>query len=390
MSARSAAIAHLERLVGWPTVSSRPVTALAAWLAERAEGAGFTVERFDVTEGKLNLICRRGPRRDDRSRGLVLSGHMDVVPVEGQDWTTDPFRLTERDGRLLGRGAADMKGFIAATVAACDALRDVPLDDELVLVWTCDEEVGCVGSADLVSKLQGSDAHPLPRPTLIGEPTDFRALRLHPGHTTWRVRCQGRPAHSSRPTLGLSAIKLATRVLLAIEALEEELAAERRFEGDLPSPWTVLHAGVVRGGAAVNIVPDRCEVLIGARPLPGDSLEALTARIAALLDPIDAAARDRGGAVHLDVVQSCPPLLTPEGCAHQHLLTPWLSDPRPTGAPFATDGGPLSMLGCEPLIFGPGSIDVAHRPDEYIHGRDLLRAVDAITDIVQRACAPTR
>ena len=385
-----AAVAHLERLVAWPTISSRPVTGLAAWLADRAASAGFTVDRFEVDDGKVNLVCRKGPRRDDRTRGLVLSGHMDVVPVDGQDWSSDPFRLTERGGRLFGRGAADMKGFIAATVAACDELADVDLTDELVLVWTCDEEVGCRGSADLVAKLQRDPGDPLPRPTIIGEPTDFRVCRLHPGHATWQVSCHGRPAHSSRPTLGLSAIKLATRVLLELEALEDELRSDRRFEGDLPSPWPVLNTALISGGAAVNIVPDHCVVTLGVRPLPGQEAAEIGARLAERVEALDRAARADGGRVKLDALQDTPSLLTPADCGHLHLLAPHASHPHPTGAPFATDGGQLARLGCEPLVFGPGSIDVAHRPDEYLERGELLATVGMIADVVRRACAPTR
>ena len=385
-----AAVAHLDRLVAWPTVSSRPVTALAGWLAERAESAGFTVDRFEVEAGKVNLVCRKGPRRADRSRGLVLSGHMDVVPVDGQDWSSDPFRLTEREGKLFGRGTADMKGFIAATVAACDAVAEVELSNELVLVWTCDEEVGCTGAADLVAKMQRDPGDPLPRPTIIGEPTSFRVCRLHPGHATWQVRCDGRAAHSSRPALGLSAIKLATRVLLELEALEAELRAERLFEGDLPSPWPVLNTALIHGGAAVNIVPDHCVITLGVRPLPGQETQEIGARLAERIERVDRAARVDGGRVQLDALRDTPSLLTAADCSHLHLLVPHATDPRPTGAPFATDGGQLARLGCEPLVFGPGSIDVAHRPDEYLERSELVATVGMIADVVRRACASTR
>jgi acetylornithine deacetylase len=382
-----AAIAHLDRLVAWPTISARPVTGLAAWLAGRAESAGFTVDRFDVAEHKVNLVCRKGPRSQDRSRGLVLSGHMDVVPVEGQNWSSDPFKLTHRDGRLYGRGACDMKGFIAATVAACAALVDTPLNHELALVWTCDEEVGCQGSADLVDKIEAKPIDPLPRPTVIGEPTSFQICRLHPGHASWRIVCEGRPAHSSRPSLGLSAIKLAASALMSLYELEATLTAERQFEEDLPSPWAVLNTALISGGSAINIVPDRCEITVGARPLPGQDASGITRQLQKRVDRLDEVAQRDGGRIWLEELHATPSMLTAADCGHLHLLQPWAPDPRPTGAPFATDGGQLARLGCEPLVFGPGSIDQAHRPDEYIEQSDLLTTVGVVTDLVQRACA---
>ena len=255
----------LSRLVAWPTVSSRPVTELAAFLAQRAEDAGMTVEQFETAPGKVNVIASAGPRGTD---GLVLSGHMDVVPVEGQGWRTDPFRLTESDGRLYGRGACDMKGFIAAVTDALPALPLAKLDRELVLVWTHDEEVGCLGSAALGGQLGG---RALPSLAWIGEPTSLQICRLHPGHFTVDIACTGRPAHSSRPSLGLNAIEIAAEVIGAMKVLAAELAAERSDLPGLVTPWTVVNTGCIHGGSAINIVPEHCVVKVGLRPLPGVS-----------------------------------------------------------------------------------------------------------------------
>jgi acetylornithine deacetylase len=374
----------LAELVAMPTVSDRPLTALAALLAERAEGAGMRVERFETSPGKVNVVASAGPPGTD---GLILSGHMDVVPTEGQAWSSDPFRLTEVDGRLVGRGACDMKGFIAAAQGAIEGLDLSRLRRELVLMWTHDEEVGCFGSAALVDQLAG---RPLPRACLIGEPTDLHICRLHPGHATFRVRCSGRPAHSSRPQLGASAIKVATRALWALEALEAELATETAFHAELPTPYAVLNAAMIQGGSAVNIVPERCELRLGLRPLPGQSTASILARIQARLEEVQAEVSRWGGGVEVELVADTPSLLTHEGCALIGDLADMARDPRAGGVPFATDGGNLSRLGTEVIVFGPGSIDVAHRPDEYIRADELQAAVPMLERLIWRRCVEER
>jgi acetylornithine deacetylase len=370
----------LSQLVAQPTVSSRPLTELAALLARRAEDAGMTVERFETEPGKVNVVASAGPRGTD---GLVLSGHMDVVPVEGQGWRTNPFRLTEADGRLYGRGACDMKGFIAAVTDALPSLPLSRLSRELVLVWTHDEEVGCLGSAALAGQLAG---RPLPSLTWIGEPTSLQICRLHPGHFTVDITCTGRPAHSSRPALGLNAIELAAEVIGAMRALAVELAAQPSALPGLITPWTVVNTGCIHGGSAINIVPEQCVLNVGFRPLPGVQTEALLARIQAHLAPIHAAARARGGSVDAVKSQDTPGLLTESGTALETLLRPDAATAEVGGVPFATDGGNLARLGTRALIFGPGSIDVAHRPDEFVPISALHTTRSAVARIVTARC----
>jgi len=377
-----AVVDTLRRLVACPTVSDQPVTAIATLLAERAEAAGMRVERLESSPGKCNVVASAGPSGAD---GLVLSGHMDVVPVEGQAWTSDPFDLTERGGLLYGRGSADMKGFLAATVEAVARLDLSRLRRELVLIWTHDEEVGCKGSAALADQLGGRDA-PLPALAVIGEPTDFRICRMHPGHMTLQVTCRGRPAHSSRPELGASAIKVATRALEALERLEQQLTQERAFEGVLERPWPVMNVGVIEGGSAINIVPDRCVVRLGVRPLPGADTDALLRRFEEAIAPVDQAARAIGASASVELLHLAPALLTARGTALEGLLARHTCGGEPGAVPFATDGGNLARLGVQSLVFGPGSIDVAHRPDEHLAVADLLRATDILEDLVARRC----
>ena len=372
----------LARLIAWDTVSHRPLDAMAGWLADRAEDAGMSVERFESAPGKINVVASAGP---PLGGGLGLSGHMDVVPVEGQAWSTDPFRLTIRDDRLLGRGTCDMKGFIAATVEAIARMNLRNLRRQLVLVWTHDEEVGCQGSASLVEELARSRRQ-LPQAMLVGEPTSFRIAHLHPGHATLRIRCTGRPAHSSRPSLGLSAIKLAGQVLAVLNELERALASVRSHEDTLATPYTVMNVGRIHGGEAINIVPERCVMEVGFRPLPGVAFARIRAELLERLEPVVAHARLQGGEIAVEDVQCSEGLHTPADCAHIDLLRRHAASEELVGVPFATDAGNLSALGCRSLVFGPGSIDVAHRPDEFLERKDLARTVDIVQDLIYRRC----
>ena len=363
----------LARLVAFPTVSDRPVDGIAAYLAERCEAAGMRVERFDAPEpGKCNLVCSAGPAGTD---GLVLSGHMDVVPVAGQPWTSDPFVLTKRGDRLHGRGSCDMKAFLAATVEALPLLPK--LERELVLVWTYDEEVGCIGSRELLSRIAG---RALPSLALIGEPTSFQILRMHPGHVAAKIRCRGRAAHSSKPDLGANAIRLAARVIDRLDALAEEWRKDVRFADMLERPFVVMNVATIRGGAAINIVPDSCEIGVGFRPLPGMDPEGLFAEMKARVEELPD--------VTAELVRVTPAMLTPTGTVLESLLLPHAARPEIGAAAFATDGGNLARAGVQSLVFGPGSIDVAHMADEYVPIGELHRCVDVVAEVVARRCGP--
>jgi acetylornithine deacetylase len=365
----------LARLVAWPTVSDRPVDGIAAELAERFEAVGMRIERLDAPEpGKCNLVCSAGPAGTD---GIVLSGHMDVVPVEGQPWTSDPFRLTRAGDRLVGRGACDMKAFLAATVEALTRTPPRDLKRELVLVFTHDEEVGCLGSRWLADRF-AAEQRPIPRLALIGEPTSFRMLRMHPGHVAARITCQGLAAHSSKPDLGRNAIRLAAKVVDALDGLADRWRRDVRFADLLERPFVVLNVATIRGGTAVNIVPDTCVVELGFRPLPGMAPEALFAELRAVVEPL--------GAVTAELSRITPAMLTPAGTPLEAILRPWASAPEPAAASFATDGGNFERLGIQTLVFGPGSIDVAHKADEYVPIAELHRAVDVVDEVVSRRC----
>jgi acetylornithine deacetylase len=375
---REAVVTTLERYVAHATVSSEPVLPLAADLASRAEDLGFRVERFvdPDKEGKCSVVASIGPSGTD---GLAISGHMDVVPVAGQPWTSDPFVATETNGRLVGRGTADMKGFLAAVMTALGRIPASAYRKELVLVWTHDEEIGCLGSAGLTGWW---GARPMPTTCWIGEPTSFQVHRMHPGHVAIELVALGKAAHSSRPELGINAIEAAAEVVGAARELAKDLGL-RPAEGlpEMERPWVALNVGEIAGGSAVNIVPDRCVVRIGYRPLPGEPelgvWEELQRRIAVL--GLSAAVEGR-------VLRMTPALLTARRTPLEAVLLAHAETQAIGASTFATDGGNLSKLGTRPLVFGPGSIAVAHQADEWIAIDELVKAVDVVEAVVRATC----
>ncbi len=373
---------ELRTLVGFPTVSSSPVTAIAAHLAQRSADRGFSVEHFaDPNEpGKANVVATIGPA--DAPGGLVISGHMDVVPVAGQPWNSDPFVLTSRGERLQARGTADMKGFIAAVTTAMERIDSDCYQRPLTLIWTHDEEVGCHGSAHL-AKTFVERGRTLPRDCLIGEPTDFRVLRMHAGHVAVRVQVHGEAAHSAFPELGANAIEAAAIAIASLRELAADLRQERHPQADVARDFVPLNVGTIVGGSAVNIVADSCVFELGFRPLPGMGHETILRRIERRLAALTLPERT-GLRCHLIRVTPslCSPATTP-------LVTNLLAeaDAEQLGmAGFATDGGNLAKCGAEPLVFGPGSIQVAHKANEYIEEVALRRTEGIVERLIRARC----
>jgi acetylornithine deacetylase len=352
----------LSRLVAFDTVSHRSNLALVDFLCEYS---GATAERVPSPDGsKANLVLRFGP---DEGEGLVLCGHMDVVPAEEEGWRSDPFRLREEEDRLFARGACDMKGFLA--VATNVAMEARGLGGPLVLVFTYDEETGTAGARDLVERwpLLGT----LPKRAIIGEPTGLRVVRMHKGHVRVRVTMHGLSAHSALPHLGKNAIEAAARVLVSLRGLRHRLEEARGPNAaHFPEvPFVTLNVGTIRGGVAANVVPDRCVIEVGARPLPG--MEA-----AEVVEQVRAAVANAAGDApwELEVPGESPPLLLDSASSlHAHLCSV-VGQKGDASVAFATDGGWLARGGIECAVFGPGDIAVAHKPNEFVTRGDLTRA----------------
>lgn len=383
--------ALLERLVAFDTTSHRPTRPLVDLLCELLDRPGVAIARQGVDDGaKENLVVRVGAEADAASRaGLVLSGHLDVVPAGPADgWQSDPFTLTERDGRLHARGAADMKGFLAVAANLAREADPDALQAPLVLLFTFDEEVGSLGARVLVERWDelAPAIGPLPRATVVGEPTSLAAVRAHKGHLKLRLTFRGRSAHSGYPHLGISATEAAGRAVAALSELRRELERETVASGaEFPEvPFLALNVGTVAGGTAINVVAERCVVEVGVRTLPGVDPAALAERVRATA----AAALPGGPAAELDfeLISDSPPMSTPAGAPlHRHLLAA-LGQPAPRTVAYSTDAGHLQELGLDCVIFGPGSIEVAHQPNEFVPAAELAAARGHLAGLVDAFC----
>jgi len=361
----------LARLVSMPTVSRTSNVAIADHAARILLDAGFDVAVVEAGEGRRNLFASIGPR--DR-KGVVLSGHTDVVPVDGQSWTSDPFRLTERGGRLYGRGAADMKGFLACVLNAARSVEPRALKRPLHIALSCDEEIGCVGVRPLLEQLhrQGVTA----ALCVVGEPTSMRVATSHKGKLAARALCLGREAHSALAPQGLNAIHLAGDLVQALRTCQSELATQTDLESLFDLPYSTVHAGLISGGVALNIVPARCALDFEIRNLPTVAAEVILDRIRAEARQIVARYGDAAADIIIDVTGGYPGLHTPAGDLGDTVSL--LGGNDRIGLSFGTEAGLFrETLGCPTVVCGPGSMDQGHKPDEFIT-LDQLDQCDAM------------
>jgi acetylornithine deacetylase len=372
----------LARLVAFDTTSHFSNLPLAEFLAEYLDRPGVRVQQLPNEKGdKANLLIAAGPEPHDGS-GLVLSGHMDVVPADEPDWRSDPFALTESGDTLVARGAADMKGFLAVAAnrfAATDAQR---LKAPLMLLFTHDEETGTHGARRFSETW--TDRSALPRSVVIGEPTSLRVVRAHKGMMRLRLAFEGKAAHSGYPHLGRSAIEPAAEVIVALAALRRAMEAERPAHGEeFPEvPFAALNVGTVAGGSAANVIPDHCVVQLSVRLLPGMTLTEMTERIRHIV--AGAAGRTP---FTLEQVSLSPAMLLEEGAPIYRELAGAVGQRAPVSVMFATDAGWLQTMGLECVLFGPGNIEVAHKANEFVPVGELRRAGEVLDGLIRRRCA---
>ncbi len=370
----------LARLVAFDSSSQVSNLPIADFICDYLDAPDVRVFRNPSANGeKVNVVIARGPR-DEGGGGLTLCGHLDTVPFAEPDWTSDPLALTRRDDRLIGRGACDMKGFLALAVHRFASLNQSALRCPLVLLLTYDEELGTLGSRRFVETWSGDE--PLPRSVVIGEPTSLSVVRSHKGHLKLRIIIQGRAGHSAYPASGLNAIELAGGVIERLRELSRSLAAERSEDGALfgPVPHATLNLATISGGVALNVIPGRCVLEVGIRTMPGMTSFDVTDRIRRAV----AAAVEGCGAV--EVIGDSPPLRTSE-LAPIHVAVAGLMNQRGSRAvAFASDAGWLQTMGLDCVLWGPGSIEEAHRADEWLPASEFERAAGLLDRLVHQWC----
>jgi acetylornithine deacetylase len=375
MAATLGTVEILERLVACPTVSRDSNLPLIDWVRNFLGAHGVASHLVhDDTGRKSNLFASIGP---DEEGGLVFSGHTDVVPVDGQSWNSDPFALTARDSRLYARGSCDMKGFIAAALSRVPALRAAKLNRPVHFMFSYDEEVGCLGAPRMIAA--ASERIRKPGVVIVGEPTSMRIANEHKGICTSRTTVTGSEAHSSLTHQGVSAVMLASDLIAHLGAVARELAARgaERPSRFVP-PYTSVSVNTIDGGTATNILAGHCEFTWDIRALPGETPERVLAALAefAERERQRLAAEGKRCCIETKVLADVPPLQADNGLAEQLARAISQSNEDTTTVPFATEGGQFQRAGWSTVVCGPGSIEHAHKPNEFIE-RSQLHACEA-------------
>jgi acetylornithine deacetylase len=379
------AVEVLSALVGFDTTSRNSNLALIAWVEDYLDRLGVSHERIPAASGaKSNLWATIGPQD---VAGYVLSGHTDTVPVDGQDWSSDPFRLTEREGRLYGRGATDMKGYVACCLAAVPDMLARPLARPIHLAFSYDEEVGCVGARDITARLAAAPVKPLA--CFVGEPTLMDVVIGHKSKRSFHVTVRGHTCHSSLAPQGVNAVEYAARLVAKIRDISDQHAKTGARDELYDVPFTTAHTGTLHGGTALNIVPDMCTLDFEFRSIAADSLDVLTQEVldyarTALEPEMHAVAPDTGFA--FDYGSGFPGLNTaPE--APVVSLAKQLAGRNGHGkVAYGTEAGLYHNAGVPTVVIGPGSIDQAHKADEYIAVAEIEKC-GAFLDRLVAHCA---
>ncbi|HEY4191132.1 MAG TPA: acetylornithine deacetylase [Mesorhizobium sp.] len=378
----------LDRLLGFPTVSRDSNLDLIGFVADLLERNGIASQIIHSEDGhKANLFATVGPAGVP---GVMLSGHSDVVPIDGQDWTLPPFAMTERDGKLYGRGAADMKGFIAAALVAAIKASKMDLKTPLHLAISYDEEIGCIGVRSLVEMLRASPQKPLL--CIIGEPTNMQVATGHKGKIGARAFCRGREGHSALAPLALNAIHLGCDFIAALRREQDRLASDGARDGDYDIPYTTVHVGKINAGVALNIVPNLCQVDFEIRNVAADNAEDVLDRLRAEAARIatEASAIAPEAAIDIEIFNTYPGLDTPAASQAVAFVKSLTGANGTIKVAFGTEGGLFSRdVGTPTVVCGPGSMAQGHKPDEFVSIEQLGRCDEMLDKLLQRLTEAT-
>ena len=369
----------LARLVAIDSVSDRSNLPVIEFVEGYLASLGVEAQRApNATGEKAALLATIGPNVDG---GVVLSGHTDVVPVEGQPWTGDPFTLRSAGSRLLGRGACDMKGFDACVLAMAPAFKAAPLKRPVHIVLSYDEETTCLGSRDVIARF-GKDA-PTPAAAVVGEPTMMAVADAHKSVATMRTIVTGREAHSAMPMLGANGVAIAADIVSEIGRLAREYE-EGPVDPRFAPPYSTMHVGMIQGGTARNILARQCGFHWEFRGLPGVTTASALAKVQAFVDGVALPRLTRfvtGPKIVTDLEVDVPPLAADPGSAAERLAMKLARSNHTVAVSFATEAGHFQAAGVPTVVCGPGSIDQAHKPDEFIEEAQLSACLAFLADL---------
>jgi acetylornithine deacetylase len=375
---------QLAALVSFPTVSAVSNLDLLAYVEKQTAPFGGRVRRFANPEGdKANLLVSIGP---ETSGGLVFSGHTDVVPVKGQAWTGDPWTLKEADGRLIGRGATDMKGFLACCLAALPGIAAKPLKKPIHLAFSYDEEVGCTGVGSMAEWVGASNLKP--RLAVIGEPTSMDLIAAHKGGLIGWCRIKGKPGHSSQPDRYVNAVMIAAEMIAEMNRIRADMRNGPQFEG-LDPPYSTTQVNIVNGGVAGNIVAEQCDFFWEMRIIPGQSemavLERMKRYAAETLEPAMKVI-DPACGISFEVQALIPGLKPTNDPALDAELLALLGRDQARYVSYGTEAGIFQIAGTPSVVIGPGDIADAHQPDESIAISELEKCTAFLDRLADSCC----
>jgi acetylornithine deacetylase len=373
----------LGDLIAFPTVSTDSNFEMIAYMADLLDGIGAQVEVMHSPCGtKANLFATLGPERDG---GILLSGHSDVVPVTDQDWTTDPFHMDHRDGRLYGRGACDMKGFIAAALAAAPLYAARVQNRPLHFAFTYDEETGCLGAQHLAQMLQGRGL--TPGIAIIGEPTEMRIIEGHKGCYEYTTRFTGLPGHGSLPDHGVNAVEYAVRYVNQLLQLKDQLRGRAPENSPFDPPWTTVNVGALQGGVAHNVIAPTAQVDWEMRPVqPGDAdfvKDSLRDFCEHELLPRMRAVHPEAG-IEIEVIGEVAGLIPTDKNEARRIVSELTGANGADLVSFGTEAGIFQALGTDVVVCGPGSIEQAHKADEYLSIDQLGQCVRMLERLAEK------
>ena len=358
----------LETLVAFDTTSRNSNLALIETVRDALAQQGLKVELFHSAQGdKANLFATLPANDGSTQGGIVLSGHTDVVPVDGQNWDTNPFVLTEQDGKLFGRGSADMKGYIAASLALVPEFLAMPRKKPLHIALSYDEEVGCIGAPVMLRALQARGQ--VADGCVVGEPTGMQVVVAHKGINVFRCKVHGKAAHSSLTPKGCNAIEYAARLICQIRDLADQFKANGPYDEFYDVPFTTMTTNQISGGIAINTIPELCEFNYEFRNLPGMSAEGIQAKVESYVrDELLPRMRREFADAQIDITASAaaPALEASEQAAITALVRALTADQATRKVAYATEGGLFQNVGIPTIVCGPGHIEHAHKPNEFV------------------------
>ena len=380
-----ASIDMIERLIGFQTVSRDSNLELIHWVRDYLKGLGVeSLLSFEPGGRKANLYATLGPK--DRP-GVLLSGHTDVVPIDGQDWVTDPFKVTRKGDKLYGRGTCDMKSFVAIALAMAPDFLKANLKTPIHYAFSFDEEVGCIGVRHLIEQIRPMPIKP--KACIVGEPTEMKVVIAHKGKRSYICRVRGLECHSSLAHVGVNAVEAAAEIVAYMKSMARERRARGPFDQDYSPPYTTIHTGVINGGTALNIVPKDCEFVFEWRYLPDDDPEALFAQVEKYareeIEP-EMKAVDPSTGISFEEISGIPGLDTTEDAEVTALAKALAGGNATFKVSFGTEAGLFQEAGIPTIVCGPGSIDQAHKPNEFI-ALDQVVACEAFLNRLKDRCA---